>query len=201
MKKILLVPALAVLASMAHAISFAGDWSFTYSATLTYNTALASGTINDGVTDIVSVSQSDSTHFAFPYAIGPIAGQGDFTVSGTTVTDINSGKTTPPFTIDVNGSPVQVRATYPTWNLTGTVTGINNGMVDGFGPRGYQITGDAVTINNILVEAFLFGSWQNLGTNNNVVIHSWGMERDAVPEPASLALLALAAVAVKKRRR
>lgn len=193
--------AFATLATTAQALSFGGDWSFSYNAVLNYNTSMGSGGAPSSSTDLVTATQPDSAHFAFPYSVGPIAGQGDFTVSGITVTDVNTGKTTSPFLIDFNGSPVQVRLTYPVWNLTGNVTGINNTVVDAFGARAHHIDGDPVTISNVKIEAFLFGGWQDLGTNNNIVVSSWSMDRDAVPEPATLSILGVVGIVGIRRRR
>jgi hypothetical protein len=204
MKRITLALAALAVSAASHAFSFDGsDWTFSYNATLNYNTVLASGSEPQIGSNPVTVTQSNFNNFSFPFAIGPISGQGDFVVAGNTVTDINSGQTTPPFNILLNNTNVLVRVTYPTFNLTGTITQTNPAVVGTFGTRAYQITGDPTTINNIQIEAFLFGGWQNLGSNNNVVISSWAMNRpaDPVPEPATLAAIALASLLTRVRRR
>lgn len=201
MKKIALTAAIVAVSALSQAYSFAGDWTFQSDATLNFNTTLANGSQNSQTNSLVNVTQSATDSFAFPITFSGITGQGDFTVAGTTVTDINSSQTTNPFDVLLGGNTVSVRLTYPTWDLTGTVDGINPTITNSFGDYAYNITGNPTTINNVQLEAFLFGQWQNLGTNNNIVINSWSLERDAVPEPATIAILSLGAIAALKRKK
>ncbi len=199
MKKLIFALAFATFTALSQAYSFAGDWRFDSNAVFNYNTNLGSGSQNSGGPTPVTISQTTTNNFAFPFSLGGISGQGDFVVAGNTVTDINSGQTTDPFDITLGITSVTIRLTYPTWNLTGTIDATNPTIVDGFGERAYHITGDPVTINNIKIEALLAGNWVNLGTNNNVVINSWSLERDAVPEPATLTIIGLTAMSIRKR--
>lgn len=203
MKKLTITVAFVASAALSQAFSFAGnDWTFTSDATLNYNTTLGSGSYNDAGSSPVNVTQATSADFSFPVNFGGINGSGDFVVAGNTVTDVNSGQTTDPFDVPFGTGTVSVRVTYPTWTLTGTVDGFDPGTVDAFGEYAYHITGDSVTVNNVQLEAFLFNSWQDLGNNNSFTINSWSLERDAVPEPATISILGLAAVvAFKKRKR
>lgn len=191
------------LSAVGSALSFSGsDWAFDYNATLRVRTALSNQDVPLAGSSPVVVSQSSAGAFSFPYALGPISGTGDFTVTGTTVTDVNTGRTTDPFTVELNGSSVLTRVTYPTFTLTGTVTGVNPDFVDGFGARAFEVTGGAVTVSNVRIEVFSFGIWLDLGNQSSVVLNSWGMSREAVPEPLTfLGLASLAAWAGVRRRR
>ncbi|MFM9873090.1 MAG: hypothetical protein ACKVQS_06450 [Fimbriimonadaceae bacterium] len=200
MKKLIIALALATASALSQAYSFAGDWTFDSSAVFNYNTNLGSGSQNSGGPSPVTVSQSTTNSFAFPFSISGISGQGDFVVAGNTVTDINSGQTTNPFSATLGIATVTIRLSYPTWNLTGTIDGTNPTIVDGFGDRAFHITGNPVTINNIRIEALLAGNWVDLGTNNNVVINSWSLQRDAVPEPATLTICGLVFLVLQKKK-
>lgn len=200
--KLALTAIIIASASLSQAFSFAGDWNFTYDATLNYNTTLASGSEVIAGTNPVVVTQPNATSVLFDVNIGAFAGTGDFVLSGTTLTDVNGGQTTDPFDVPFGTGTITLRATYPTWTLTGEVTGSQASFPGPFGPRAYEVTGNPVTINNVQLEALLFGNWVNLGSNNNVVINSWSLNRaEAVPEPATLAVLAGAAAIVAKRRK
>ncbi len=201
MKRITFLALLVAASALSQAYSFGGDWTFQSDATLNYNTNIASGSQNSLTNSLVTVTQSTTDAFAFPISFSGITGQGDFIVSGNTVTDINSSQTTDPFNVLLGATIVSVRLTYPTWNLTGTVDGIDSSNGNAFGDYAYHITGNATTINNVQLEAFMFGSWQNLGTNNSIVIDSWSLERDAVPEPATLTILAIGVAATFKKRK
>ena len=123
MKRVLLA-ALAVLSAGAvQAFSFVGDdWVLDYEVVYHVRTAAANSDLPETANDVpVSISQSVTNAFSFPYTLGVVEGTGDFTVSGTTVTDINSGKTTDPFQTIFNGNLETVRITYDTWTLTGEV--------------------------------------------------------------------------------
>ncbi len=203
MKSKILALAILCLPGYATAFSFVGDdWTFEYDATINVVTSLANTTLPEVGSDQVVVSQSVTDAFSFPFAIGAITGSGDFTVSGSTVTDINSGQTTDPFFVDFNGSPVQVRVTYPTWNLVGEVTMVSLVHSDAFGGRAFQIVGQPSTINNVKIEAFL-GVWVDLGSNSSVSINSWSMNRSAepVPEPSLMIAGAAGLVALARRKR
>jgi hypothetical protein len=193
--------AASVLSQATTSYSFVGDWTFTTDATLNYNTTLGAGNYNSNGSSIVSVSQVASDAFSFPVDFGGVTGSGDFDVLGDTVTDVNHSKTTDPFDVPFGTGTVSVRVTYPNWNLTGTVDDFDPVNFDQFGQLAYHITGDSVTVNNVQLEAFLFGSWQDLGSNNSFTINSWSLERDAVPEPATLTILGLGAVAAFKKRK
>lgn len=187
----------------AQAYSFVGsDWLFSYDSLFHVQTTLGSTDVpylSSG--DPIVVSQSTPTAFVFPYTIGGIDGHGDFVVSGTTVTDINSGKTSNPFVVNLGGTDYTTRITYPTWTLVGTVLGTNSSVVDAFGDRAFHVSGDPVTINNITVEVLLNGNWTNLGSQSSFEVLGWGMDRDAVPEPATLTVLTLAGLAAWRKRR
>ncbi|QYK52025.1 MAG: hypothetical protein KF824_07095 [Fimbriimonadaceae bacterium] len=187
---------------LAQAYSFAGDWTFNFDATFNAVTILGNSTIPEAGSDLVSVSQTTTDAFTFPFALGPISGSGDFSVSGTTATDVNGGQTTDPFFVDFNGTPLLVRITYPTWNLIGDITGVNNGVVDGFGARAFEITGRPTLIENIIVEAFV-GSWVEIGDQSSLQINSWSMVRDAEPVPGPSLMIAsgLGIAALLKRKR
>lgn len=194
--------ALFAVPGLAQAYSFAGDWTFEYDATINVVTALANTTQIEVGSNTVNVTQTTTDSFSFPFSIGVISGSGDFTVSGTTVTDTNGGQTTDPFFVDFNGTPFQIRVTYPSWNLQGEITGINSSEVDGFGARAYEITGQPTLINNVQIEAFL-GTWINLGSNSSISINSWSMERsaEAVPEPSLAAATIVGLAALRKRKK
>ncbi|MCB0826931.1 MAG: PEP-CTERM sorting domain-containing protein [Armatimonadetes bacterium] len=197
--------ALAALSSSGFAYSFAGDdWGFSYNATFNVVTTLLNTTLNESASNQpTTVTQSDLTHFQFDANVGPLTGLGDFVVTGNTVEDINSGKTTDPFDVNTGAGVVTVRLTYPTFSLIGDITGINAGSVDGFGERAHEITGQTTTINNITVELLLGTNWVNLGNSSNATVNSWSLVRpaDPVPEPATLGLLSLGALALLKRRK
>lgn len=202
MNKLAFVTLVAACATLSQAFSFAGDWDFTYDATLTYNTTFGNGTENLVGTDNVAITQTTTDEFQFPLSFGGLAVSGDFVVSGTTVTDINTGQTSDPFTVLLNGSNQTVRVTYPTFNITGEITGSNPAITDVFGDRAFEITGNPVTITGVQIEVQTILGWLNLGTNNQVVVNSWDLSREAVPEPATMTILGLAAVvALRKRKR
>jgi hypothetical protein len=185
----------------AEAVSFYGsDWTFTQTSTFHVRTIFANQDIPGNNSGPVTVTQTDATHFAFPYTIGGVTGQGDFVVSGNSVTDINSGKTTNPFNVTLGSTVYTVRVTYPTWNLTGTVTGVDATTPGTWGDRGYSITGAPVTVNNVTVEALLAGNWTNLGNLSSFEISSWNMARP-VPEPTTMVALGLGAAFLARRRR
>lgn len=192
------------LAAGSQAFSFAGsDWSLAYDMTYHVNTSLGSGDIPEVATGLpINVVQADMDHFQFPYDFGAMTGTGDFVVSGTTVTDVNHGKTSNPFDVDLNGSTVTIRVTYSDWDLVGHVTGTNSGVTDGFGDRAFHVTGDPVTVSDVQIEALLNNNWVNLGSNSSVDINSWSMDRSPVPEPASLvALVGAGMVALRHRKK
>ena len=203
MKRALLFSFGIVASCSSQAFSFVGtDWNLNYSGVIHVRTALANADEAISATnEHVTVTQSSTGSFEFPYSLGPIAGHGDFVVSGTTVTDINSGKTTDPFLFNIAGNDVLARVTYPTWNLTGQVTGINSSITDAFGDRAYEITGNPVTISNITIEAFLNSTWVNLGSASSVELTSWDMDREAVPEPMTMIGLGAVSLAFFRQRR
>lgn len=202
MKRTLVLAFVFGSAGVASAFSFVGsDWELSYDLVYQVRTALGSDDIPETMTGSpVSVSQSVADAFSFPYSIGVIEGSGDFSVSGTTVTDTNGGKTTDPFLFLFNGDPVTVRLTYDDWDLVGEVTGSNAGKSDSFGPRAYEITGSPVTISDVQIEALLNGNWTDLGSDSSVVVNSWSMQRP-VPEPLTLVGLGLAMAGMVRRRR
>lgn len=202
MKASYLALALLCVPGLSHAYSFHGDWTFNYNSTIHVRTALGNSDITDFNFNFVTVSQTTTDAFSFPVVIGPISGSGDFTVAGTTITDVNGGKTTDPFFVDFNGAPVQVRITYPTWSLVGEINDSNSLVVDEFGERAFNIMGSATTINDVQIEAFL-GTWINLGSDSSVDINSWSMNRsaDAVPEPSLMIVGGFGIAALIKRKR
>ncbi len=165
-------------ATLAHGYSFAGsDWTFSAQgqSVVVILPAFGGGTqtepINENNVPII-VSQTTANQFSFPFTIGAFQGTGDFTVAGTTVTDVNNAGVTAPFV--VNG--YTVRVSYPTWTMTGTITGINNQVVGPFGPRAYHITGNPFTIANAQLQAQAGPFWVPAGTVNTTVT-SWSMDR------------------------
>lgn len=186
---------------IGHAFSFVGsDWTWRHSGVTKIRIpALGiSQDLPDAQTTGSSVSQSSSSAFSFPVNFGLVSGTGDFTVSGTTVTDVNSGKTTDPFPYQFGNQTLTLRATYPTFNLEGEVTGVEPGQVDGFGARAWQITGNPVTISNIGLEVLQGNSWVSVGNASSYELQSWSLTRP-VPEPGMAAAL-LASLGLAQRR-
>lgn len=191
-----------MLTSLASALSFAGnDWLFSHDAVFHVRTGLGNSDIPSfSAGDPVDVSQSVVDQFSFPFAFGGLSGQGDFVVTGTTVTDINSGQTSDPFDVLVGSTVQTVRITYPTWLMTGTVTGINSAVTGSFGDRAFAIDGDSVTINNVKIEMLLAGNWLDLGSQSSIDVNDWAMNRESVPEPISLLILGgVSALALRRR--
>ncbi|MBX3096534.1 MAG: hypothetical protein KF812_06705 [Fimbriimonadaceae bacterium] len=183
------------IGGVANAYSFAGnDWTFSMDAVLSVRTAVLNEDVTLMSNDPVDVSQPDLNHFSFPYSIGPVTGQGDFVVTGDIVSDVNTGKTTDPFVY----SGLTLRATYPTFTLSGVVDGAGPSN-EAFGPRAWHITGDPVTVSNIQVEVLLAGNWVNLGSNSFATVNDWEMTR-AVPEPATFVTLGALALAGLRRK-
>ncbi len=198
-----LVLGLVAFAGASQALSFAGnDWLFSHDAVFHVRTGLGNSDIPSfSAGDPVDVSQSVEDQFSFPFAFGGLSGQGDFVVTGTTVTDINSGQTSDPFDVLIGSTVQTVRITYPTWLLIGTVTGINPSVTGSFGDRAFAIDGDSVTISNVKIEMLLAGNWLDLGSQSSIEVNDWAMNRESVPEPASMMLLGGAALVALRRRR
>lgn len=189
------------LSAVGSAMSFGGsDWTFSATGVFQVRTSLAN--LDNPVNDSgpVTVTQTTAGAFSFPYSVGGLSGQGDFTVSGMTVTDVNTGKTTDPISTSWNGVPVTVRFTYPTWSLVGTVTGVNAGVTDAFGARAYAVAGAPVTVTGIKTEVLTGSFWVDLGSQSRFELSSWSMVR-AVPEPGMMMGLAVGVGALLRRRR
>ena len=98
--KNLLALALATAPAFALSFSFAGEWTFSYDATLHIQTPLLTQDIVEGDSGVTLVTQIVIDEFEVPYAIGPVTGNGSFEVNGLQVRDTVAGGTTPPITVD-----------------------------------------------------------------------------------------------------
>lgn len=186
---------------IGHAFSVVGsDWTWRHTG-VTKIRIPSLGISQDLAEDVTApsvVSQSSSSEFSFPVNFGLVSGTGDFTIAGTSVTDVNSGKTTDPFPYQFGNQTLTLRATYPTFSLTGEITGVEPGQVDGFGARAWQITGNPVTIGNIGLEVLQGSNWLPVGSASSYELQSWSLARP-VPEPGMAAAL-MASLGLAHRR-
>jgi hypothetical protein len=108
------------------------------------------------------------------------------------------------------GVVLDLRAAIPTSQLSGVLTGINNGVSGTFGDRAYFIDGQAGVMQTIQLEAraraYVLGDttvdtgYLAVGAIVNSA-NDWSLSRNPVPEPASMAAMAFGVLAVGRRIR
>ena len=108
------------------------------------------------------------------------------------------------------GVLLDLKASIPTAQLNGTLTGTNPTDPGPFGSRAYFVAGASGLMQTIALQArartFVAGiatvdtGYLNVGAINNTA-DSWNLSRQPVPEPASMATLGLGALALLRRRR